>query len=200
MTLHTDVAHGRDLLACWRELAEHRLDYLTRMFESGRWRRYYSELAFLENIREAKIAVETWRGLSESHAVPKATPIAASWSAPPRLSGLPKLPPRPVPIAVAPRVEIAVAAESIVVAPRVELPVAAEPVVVAPRIEFPVAATPPVGIPATAESELAAPEEKPRAAPPVDLQALERALVNAFQPVPDIAAIEQRYPLLRLTL
>jgi uncharacterized repeat protein (TIGR03809 family) len=123
MTLQTDVAHGRDLLACWRELAEHRLDYLTRMFESGRWRRYYSELAFLENIREAKIAVETWRGLSESHAMPKATPIAASWSAPPRRSGLPKLPPRPVAVAAAPRVEMPVAAAP--VAPRIELPVAA---------------------------------------------------------------------------
>ena len=64
MTLRTDVARRRDLLACWRELAEERLEYLTEMFESGRWRRYYSEFAFLENIREAKIAVETWRGLS----------------------------------------------------------------------------------------------------------------------------------------
>jgi uncharacterized repeat protein (TIGR03809 family) len=34
------------------------------MFESGRWRRFYTEVAFLENIKEAKFAVETWRSLS----------------------------------------------------------------------------------------------------------------------------------------
>ena len=59
MTLRTDVARSRDLLACWRELAEKRLEYLTEMFDTGRWRRYYSEYVFLENIKEAKLAVET---------------------------------------------------------------------------------------------------------------------------------------------
>src|SRR5262249_32248553 len=39
MTIRTDVARGRDLLARWCALAEDRLDYLTEMFESGRWRR-----------------------------------------------------------------------------------------------------------------------------------------------------------------
>jgi uncharacterized repeat protein (TIGR03809 family) len=64
MTDHFDVALRRDLLARWCLLAEQRLSHLTELFESGRWRRYYSERAFLENIREAKKAVETWRTLS----------------------------------------------------------------------------------------------------------------------------------------
>lgn len=34
------------------------------MFETGRWRRYHSEIAFLENIQEAKRAVQTWRALA----------------------------------------------------------------------------------------------------------------------------------------
>ncbi len=34
------------------------------MFETGRWRRYHSELAFLENIQEAKRAVQTWRAIA----------------------------------------------------------------------------------------------------------------------------------------
>lgn len=34
------------------------------MFETGRWRRYHTEIAFLENIQEAKLAVQTWRALS----------------------------------------------------------------------------------------------------------------------------------------
>lgn len=64
MTHHRDVAWSRELVARWCVLAERRLKYLTELFESGRWRRYHSEVAFLENIREAKIALETWRSLS----------------------------------------------------------------------------------------------------------------------------------------
>jgi len=59
-----DVAYGRDVVARGCALAEQRLEYLTELFETGRWRRYHSELAFLENIQEAKTAVEVWRGLS----------------------------------------------------------------------------------------------------------------------------------------
>ena len=57
------MARGRDIVARWCALAEQRLEYLTELFETGRWRRFHSELAFLENIQEAKTAVETWRGL-----------------------------------------------------------------------------------------------------------------------------------------
>lgn len=64
MTHRQDVAGGHDVAARWCLLAEQRLKYLTELFENGRWRRYYSELAFLENIEEAKNAVEIWRGLS----------------------------------------------------------------------------------------------------------------------------------------
>jgi uncharacterized repeat protein (TIGR03809 family) len=64
MTHQTDVARGRDIIARWCDLAEQRLEHLTELFETGRWRRYHSELAFLENIKEAKSAVETWRDLS----------------------------------------------------------------------------------------------------------------------------------------
>ena len=63
MTQRVDAADGRDIVARWCALAERRLEYLSDMFETGRWRRYYSELVFLENIQEAKAAVETWRQL-----------------------------------------------------------------------------------------------------------------------------------------
>ena len=59
-----DAVLRRNLLARWCTLAEQRLQHLTDLFESGRWRRYYSERAFLENIKEAKKAVETWRALA----------------------------------------------------------------------------------------------------------------------------------------
>src|SRR5712675_533220 len=64
MTHRLDVARGRDVVARWCDLAERRLEYLTELFETGRWRRYHTEQAFLENIREAKAAVEIWRNLS----------------------------------------------------------------------------------------------------------------------------------------
>jgi uncharacterized repeat protein (TIGR03809 family) len=64
MTQRLDAARQRDIVARWCRLAEQRLQHLTELFETGRWRRYHSELAFLENIQEAKSAVEIWRGLS----------------------------------------------------------------------------------------------------------------------------------------
>jgi uncharacterized repeat protein (TIGR03809 family) len=63
MTHRLDVTRGRDIVGRWCTLAEQRLDHLTELFETGRWRRYHSERAFLENIQEAKAAVELWRDL-----------------------------------------------------------------------------------------------------------------------------------------
>lgn len=70
MTHLGDVARGRDTVARWCNLAEKRLEHLTDMFETGRWRRFHTEQAFLENIREAKAAVETWRDLMARDAAP----------------------------------------------------------------------------------------------------------------------------------
>jgi uncharacterized repeat protein (TIGR03809 family) len=64
MTHQIDVARGRDTVARWCALAEQRLEYLTELFKTGRWRRFHSERAFLENIQEAKTAVRIWRDLS----------------------------------------------------------------------------------------------------------------------------------------
>ncbi|MEK9278654.1 MULTISPECIES: TIGR03809 family protein [unclassified Bradyrhizobium] len=58
------MACGRDVAKRWCALAEQRLEHLTEMFETGRWRRYHSELAFLENIQEAKRALQTWRAIA----------------------------------------------------------------------------------------------------------------------------------------
>jgi uncharacterized repeat protein (TIGR03809 family) len=63
MTHRADVARSREVFRRWSALAERRLNHLTELFESGRWRRYYTETVFLENIREAKAAVEVWRDL-----------------------------------------------------------------------------------------------------------------------------------------
>ena len=82
MTHRNGVADSRDLGLDlgprWRLLAERRLEHLTELFESGRWRRYYSERAFLENIQEAKAAVALWRDLSMPQAIETTKPNGAA--------------------------------------------------------------------------------------------------------------------------
>lgn len=78
-----DAVAGRTIAARWCALAEQRLQHLSEMFETGRWRRYHSEIEFLENIQEAKRAVQTWRALATGGDVAEAaasvTP-AFGWS------------------------------------------------------------------------------------------------------------------------
>lgn len=76
---HVDLARGRDIVSRWCNLAEQRLDYLTELFETGRWRRFHSEHAFLENIREAKEAVELWRSLETREASLDNNAVDLSW-------------------------------------------------------------------------------------------------------------------------
>jgi uncharacterized repeat protein (TIGR03809 family) len=89
MTHRLDVARGRDIVGRWCTLAEQRLDHLTELFETGRWRRYHSELAFLENIQEAKAAVELWRDLLTREASRDQSALDISWLGRPR-SALPR--------------------------------------------------------------------------------------------------------------
>ena len=79
MASQLDVAKGREIVARWHHLAEQRLNYLTELFDSGRWRRFHSEEAFLENVREAKVAVEAWRDLLSREASRDNRPIDLSW-------------------------------------------------------------------------------------------------------------------------
>ena len=105
MTHRNGAARSADVLGRWRELAEQRLEHLTELFESGRWRRYYGERAFLENIREAKVAVETWRGLSTPRVVaePVIRVTLPSVAAPQRwrpAAPAPTLTPEPIEVSV----------------------------------------------------------------------------------------------------
>src|SRR3981081_1299151 len=93
MTHRLDVASGRDIVARWCALAEQRLEHLTELFETGRWRRYHSELSFLENIQEAKSAVETWRRLATREASLDNSAVDVSWLNSPR-----PVPPRSNPL------------------------------------------------------------------------------------------------------
>ncbi|THD62820.1 MAG: TIGR03809 family protein [Bradyrhizobium sp.] len=122
MTHLLDVARGHGIVARWCAFAEQRLEYLTELFETGRWRRYHSERAFLENIQEAKTAVEVWRDLATREASRDNRAIDASWldrAAPP----LPREDtPRDRVRSVAPQ-----PAEMPVSSPSQDVPVAAQP-------------------------------------------------------------------------
>jgi hypothetical protein len=117
MTNRTDAARGREILARWCALAEARLEHLTELFESGRWRRYHSDVSFLENVQEAKQAVETWRDLLRREASLDNSPIDISWLGRGRVTPLPapaRLHSRPVerPVPVAPPIDIVVIEEA----------------------------------------------------------------------------------------
>jgi uncharacterized repeat protein (TIGR03809 family) len=90
MAQPADVARGRNIVARWCNLAEQRLEYLTELFETGRWRRYHTELEFLENIQEAKAAVETWRDLLNREASLENTAIDLTWLGRRRTTPLPR--------------------------------------------------------------------------------------------------------------
>lgn len=171
MTDRTDVPRGRDIVARWCGLAEQRLDYLTDLFETGRWRRYHSEVDFLDNIREAKSAVEAWRDILNREATADNLPIDLSWIG--RRSSVPpakrSVPPKPI-------VEIAPPSAELAVAPELSgLPVG-----------------PPVSV---------VPQEMVEAEPalaldPVDTEA-ESALEKTLALTLDIVGMAGRYPSLR---
>lgn len=79
MSLQSESVTGRELVARWADLAERRLDYLTDLFESGRWRRFHSEIDFLDNIREAKAAADRWRSMAAQEATADNQPVTWSW-------------------------------------------------------------------------------------------------------------------------
>jgi len=54
-------AHALDEVAQkWRALAERRLAHFVELYESGRWRHYYSEEQLLHRMREAVRLSERW--------------------------------------------------------------------------------------------------------------------------------------------
>jgi len=167
-----DVARGRNIVARWCNLAEQRLEYLTELFETGRWRRFHSERDFLENIQEAKAAVATWRDLLHREASLDNTMVDLAWLGRRRTLPLP-LTPLPRDEGYRP--------------PIVSLQPQAAPVVAPAPREIP------AGILVALESEIAVAEEVPSAS---DVLALDEMEVPAL----DLDAMKDRYPLLRNAL
>ena len=64
MTTPSDASRYQHALERWRVLAERRLEHMTMLYETGRWRRYFSEERFLRIIRDSKAAVAHWQRLA----------------------------------------------------------------------------------------------------------------------------------------
>lgn len=45
-------------------LAEQRLEHLIELHQTGRWRRYHTEAAFHDMVREARAALKVWEELA----------------------------------------------------------------------------------------------------------------------------------------
>ena len=167
-----DVARGRNIVARWCNLAERRLEYLTELFETGRWRRFHTELEFLENIQEAKAAVATWRDLLSREAALDNTAIDMTWLGRRRTT--------PLPLTPLPR-------DQGLHQPIVQLqPKPAPAVALVPREV-------PPDVLVALESQLMVADEAPSAPDGLGLEDMQ------FPPL-DLDAMKERYPLLRNAL
>lgn len=163
------------------------------MFETGRWRRYHSELAFLENIQEAKRAVQTWRALANGEDVAAAAASVTSafgWSP----ATMPRVFPREQAQTVQPK--------AVHIAPETSVPVRLEPKVdvLAEIVEAPTAPVAPAApmMPAASTAPVASIASFLQTfSPPADeiVTAPERVVEFTFS----LDGIEAKYPLLRNT-
>jgi uncharacterized repeat protein (TIGR03809 family) len=64
MTAPFDASRYQRTLERWRALADRRLEHMTLLYETGRWRRYFTEEKFLDVIRETKEAADRWHRLA----------------------------------------------------------------------------------------------------------------------------------------
>lgn len=55
----------------WRDLAERRRAHFIELYDTGRWKRYYTEEQLLARMREAVRLAEIWEQLSPSRDAPK---------------------------------------------------------------------------------------------------------------------------------
>ena len=181
-----DVARGRNIVARWCSLAEQRLEYLTELFETGRWRRFHTEREFLENIREAKAAVATWRDLLSREAALDNTQIDLAWLGRRRTS--------PLPLTPLPRDE-GYRQPVMHLQPQPVVQLQPQPAPIAPTP--PIASAPSREVPADVlvalESQILDANEAPSAP---DVLALDEMQFPAL----DLDSMKERYPLLRNAL
>ena len=63
MALPTPLWRPYENALRWRSLAERRRAHFTELYNSGRWKRYYTEEAFQAHMREVTRGVEAWNSV-----------------------------------------------------------------------------------------------------------------------------------------
>jgi uncharacterized repeat protein (TIGR03809 family) len=66
----------------WCELAEQRRAHFIELYDSGRWRHYYTEEQLLARMREAIRLAETWERLSKAPDEPEVVAAEAPKAVP----------------------------------------------------------------------------------------------------------------------
>jgi uncharacterized repeat protein (TIGR03809 family) len=197
MAQRRDAARAQEILDRWCVLAEQRLDHLTELFETGRWRRYHSELSFLENIEEAKSAVETWRRLATREAALDNSAIDISW-----LNGSKPVPPRRNPLAgyhvPPPPRRVQARVEPVAEAPIV--PEMGDSVLEHMPEQGALAYIPEQAAPAEMMSEHVTAQQTNSKDAVVEAIAPAPPIDNGWQQALDLTAMQERYPLLRNAL
>jgi uncharacterized repeat protein (TIGR03809 family) len=60
MAFATPLWKADEVSLRWRSLAERRRSYFVELYNSGRWKQYYTEDAFLAQMREVVRSAEQW--------------------------------------------------------------------------------------------------------------------------------------------
>jgi uncharacterized repeat protein (TIGR03809 family) len=60
MSLRAQARPYDEVARKWRDLAERRREHFVELYESGRWKYYYSEAEFIREMREVVKAAEDW--------------------------------------------------------------------------------------------------------------------------------------------
>jgi uncharacterized repeat protein (TIGR03809 family) len=68
MAFATPLWRSDEVSLRWRSLAERRRVYFVEMYKSGRWTQYYTEEAFLAQMREVVRGAEDWGKLVGANA------------------------------------------------------------------------------------------------------------------------------------
>jgi uncharacterized repeat protein (TIGR03809 family) len=50
----------------WRDLAERRRDHIIELYDTGRWKHYYTEQELVASLREANQLLDTWTALARA--------------------------------------------------------------------------------------------------------------------------------------
>ena len=67
MQARSTASSSEQIAQRWCDLAERRRSHFIELYETGRWKHYYTETDFVIRLREVIEAVEQWQKLASAH-------------------------------------------------------------------------------------------------------------------------------------